>query len=255
MRARVLLGIVLSAATVTAAPAPILVSAAISLTDALTEVAGAYREATGQEVRFNFAGSNVLARQIVNGAPADLFISADQAQMDVVVARGAVLTPVPLLRNRLAIVTPSGNGAAVKDVNGLTGLRRIAVGDPAAVPAGVYAREYLQRTGLWPDVEARLLPFPNVRAALNAVAAGGADAGMVYESDAAASRSVDLALVIDGPHAPAIVYPAAVVAGSRNRDAALRFLEFLRSARAGGIFVRYKFTPVGEPKPSRPSGR
>lgn len=223
--------------------APVLVSAAISLTDALTEAAQAYRQAGGPEVRFNFAGSNVLARQIVNGAPADLFISADQAQMDYAVSRGAVGTPVALLRNRLAVVTPAGKSASVPDVAALARARRIAIGDPTAVPAGVYARQYLERIGVWGAMEPRLLPLANVRAALNAVEAGGADAGIVYESDAAASRRVDLAFVIEGPAAPAIVYPAALVTRSTNQSAATRFLEFLRGQQAAGIFRRYKLQP------------
>ena len=220
-----------------------LVSAAISLTDALTDIALAYRQTGGGDVRFNFAGSNVLARQIVNGAPADLFISADQAQMDYAVSRGAVAAPLPLLRNRLAVVTPPGTSRSIPDVAALARARRIAIGDPTAVPAGVYARQYLQRVGLWHVVEPRLLPLANVRAALNAVEAGGADAGIVYESDAAASRRTELAFVIDGPEAPEIIYPAARVTSSTNQPAAARFLEFLQGAEAAGIFRRYKLQP------------
>ena len=221
-----------------------LVSAAISLTDALIEVAQAYRQAGGADVRFNFAGSNVLARQIVNGAPSDLFISADQAQMDYAVSRGAVGSPVPLLRNRLAVVTPAGKAASMPDVAALARARRIAIGDPAGVPAGVYARQYLERIGLWGALTPRLLPLANVRAALNAVEAGGADAGIVYESDAAASRRIDLAFVIEGPAAPDIVYPAAIVTRSANQASATRFLAFLRGPQAADIFRRYKLQPA-----------
>ena len=221
--------------------APVLVSAAISLTDALSEVAAAYRSSGGSEVRFNFAGSNVLARQIANGAPADLFISADGAQMALAASRGAVDDPVPLLRNRLAVVTPAGQGNTVPDARALTRLRRIAIGDPGAVPAGVYARQYLERRGLWSTLEPRLLPLANVRAALNAVESGGADAGIVYESDAAASRTVDLAFVVDSADAPQIVYPAAVVSRSRNKEGAARFLRFLQGPEAAAIFRRYRF--------------
>lgn len=226
------------------ASGPVLVSAAISLTDALIEVERAFRSGGGDPVRFNFAGSNVLARQIINGAPADLFISADGAQMNLVEGGGAVERPIALLGNRLAVVTPRGQGGRVPDLATLASLRRIAVADPSAVPAGVYARAYLQRAGVWEAVEPRLLPLANVRAALNAVEAGGVDAGIVYESDAAASRNVDLAFIPDGPAAPRIVYPAAVVRRARNRDGALRFLEYLRSPEAAEIFRRYKFQPL-----------
>jgi molybdate transport system substrate-binding protein len=246
--------LVLAALLVQAREAPLLVSAAISLTDALTESAAAYRAGGGGEVRFNFAGSNVLARQIVNGAPADLFISADAAQMALAASRNAVDAAVPLLHNRLAVVTPSGQAVRVPDLQGLLRLRRIAVGDPDAVPAGVYAREYLQRRGLWASLQPRLLPLANVRAALNAVESGGADAGIVYESDAAASPRVDLAVLIDGPDAPVITYPAALVTRSTNKGAAARFLRYLQGPEAGSIFRRYRFRPAAsELPPARPT--
>jgi molybdate transport system substrate-binding protein len=159
-------------------------------------------------------------------------------------SRRAVDPAVPLLHNRLAVVTPSGQAARVPDLHALLRLRRIAVGDPDAVPAGVYAREYLQRRGLWTSLQSRLLPLANVRAALNAVESGGADAGIVYESDAAASRRVDLAYVIDGPDAPVILYPAALVSRSSNKAAAAQFLLFLQGPEAGAIFRRYRFTPA-----------
>jgi molybdate transport system substrate-binding protein len=239
---------------VTSAPqTPLVVSAAISLTDALTDIARVFRESGGEHIRYNFAGSNVLARQILNGAPADLFISADDAQMRLAAATGAVERPIPLLRNRLAVVTPAGKAATVPDVTALAKARRVAVGDPSAVPAGVYAREYLMRTGDWQALEPRLLPLANVRAALNAVEAGGADAGIVYESDAAASRRVDLAFVIDGPQAPQIIYPAAVVTASRNKAGAERFLAFLRGPQAGEVFAKYKFRQVPGSSAQRPT--
>lgn len=235
--------------------APLLVSAAISLTDALTEIAAAYRSAGGSDVRFNFAGSNVLARQIANGAPADLFISADNVQMALAASRGAVDHPVPLLRNRLAVVTPAGHGTAVPDASALTRLRRIAIGDPGAVPAGVYARQYLERRGLWSALQPRLLLLANVRAALNAVESGGADAGIVYESDAAASRRVDLAFVVESPDAPQILYPAAIVSRSRNKESAAHFLRFLQGPEAAAIFLRYRLRPAAAPADTSPRVR
>lgn len=220
-------------------------SAAISLTDALQEIASAYR-ATGEgEVRFNFAGSNVLARQIVNGAPSDLFISADEAQMEYVQRTGAidVATRIPLLGNRLAIVTAPG-ATPVTDVQALRRVRRIAIGDPAAVPAGVYARQFLEAAGMWEALQPRLLTLGNVRAALAAVESGGAAAAIVYESDAHASRRIEIGFVVTGPHAPRIVYPAAVVSRSKNDGAARRFLEFLRGPQARQVFERHRFVPM-----------
>jgi molybdate transport system substrate-binding protein len=134
-----------------AAPPVVTVSAAISLTDALEEAARTYRDAGGAELRFNFAGSNVLARQILNGAPVDLFISADEAQMKLVEDSGAIApgTRIDLLANRLAVVL-SSSAPAVNDAGGLAqpAIRRLALGDPQAVPAGVYAKQYLQATGV-----------------------------------------------------------------------------------------------------------
>ncbi|MBA2305377.1 MAG: molybdate ABC transporter substrate-binding protein [Acidobacteria bacterium] len=223
---------------------PVVVSAAISLTDALGEIEQAYTAAGGGALRFNFAGSNVLARQIVNGAPVDIFISADQAQMDYAEQRGAIenATRIDLLANRLAVVTPAGKGSTAADLQALLRLKRIAVADPAAVPAGVYARQFLERAGAWQVVQGRLLPLANVRAALAAAESGGADAAIVYESDAAASKKVDLGFVVTGAAAPRILYPAAIVARSKTREPARKFMVFLRAPQAAAIFQRYKFT-------------
>ncbi len=223
---------------------PVVVSAAISLTDALGEIEQAYAAAGGSALRFNFAGSNVLASQIVNGAPVDIFISADAAQMDYAQQRGAIenATRIDLLANRLAVVTPAGKGSTAADLQALLRLKRIAVADPAAVPAGVYARQFLERAGAWQVVQGQLLPLANVRAALAAAESGGADAAIVYESDAAASKKVDLGFVVTGAAAPRILYPAAIVARSKTREPARRFMAFLRGPQAAAIFQRYKFT-------------
>src|SRR5262245_54301766 len=226
------------------------VSAAISLTDSLEAVGRAYAAAGGGPVRFNFAGSNVLARQLVNGAPADVFISADEAQMDVADHAGAIdrATRVGLLGNRLAVITRKDNatGSLIRNVRDLAreDVRRIALGDPSAVPAGVYARSYLQKSGVWPQVSSKIVPVANVRAALTVVENGSADAAIVYETDVALATTAVTAFVVTGPDAPRIVYPAAVVAHSRHRDAAARFLSFLTGAQAAAIFRRFGFTPL-----------
>ena len=239
--------------TVAFAPAggqePLTVSAAISLTDALEAIAAAYAEAGGGPIRFNFAGSNVLARQLVNGAPADLFVSADAAQMDVV-AQAGVIEPgsrVDLLGNRLAVI--ARGGAASAPIRRLEDLlrpevKRIALGDPSAVPAGVYAREYLKAAGVWAPLESKVVPVANVRAALTVVENGSADAAIVYETDAALSTGATTAFIVSGPHAPRIIYPAAMVVRSRQPEAARRFLSFLRGSAASAIFRRFGFTPL-----------
>jgi molybdate transport system substrate-binding protein len=222
------------------------VSAAVSLTDALEEVAKAYRAKGDGDVRFNFGPSNMLARQIANGAPVDLFISADEAQMKVAAAAGAIDTKtiVNLLSTRLAVVTRRGSGRRLRDWRDLEdpSVRRIAIGDPSAVPAGVYAKEFLQRVGIWDRLQPRLVPVSTVRAALAAAANGSADAAIVYETDAAGSQSVEVGFVVSGPQAPAIVYLAAITTHARNRPAAERFLRYLRSREAQSVFTRYKFT-------------
>ncbi len=206
------------AALLATAP-PVLVSAAISLTDALLEIEKAYAASGGGPVRFNFAASNVLARQIANGAPADIFISADLVQMKYAEQAGAIEAGScrHLLGNALAVVTPVGR-APMTSARGLAdpAVRRIAIGDPAAVPAGFYAQQYLERQGLWRRLQPKLLSLSNVRAALSAVENGGADAAIVYESDAAASRRVSLAFVVAPGDAPPIIYPMAIVSRSRN---------------------------------------
>lgn len=230
-----------------AAPPPVTVSAAISLTESLEAVAREFESAGGGAVRFNFAGSNVLSRQIVNGAPVDLFISADEAQMQLAEKAGAidVGTRIDLLGNRLAIVTMPG-GPAVHDARGLLqpAVRRIAIGDPAAVPAGLYARQYLQSAGVWDALQPKLVPVSNVRAAVTAVENGSADAAIAYESDAAVARRARAAFVISGPAAPRIVYPAAIVSACAHRAAAERLLAFLKGAQAAVIFRKYKFVPL-----------
>jgi molybdate transport system substrate-binding protein len=223
------------------------VSAAISLTDALEAVARAYRQAGGGTVQFNFAASNVLVRQIVSGAPVDVYISADETQMDVAAKSGAVdgHTRIDLLGNRLALIArPDFTG--LRDARDLLqpAIRRIAIGDPDAVPAGVYARQFLQAAGLWDGLRAKLIPVANVRAAVAAVENGSVDLAIGYESDAAVAKHARTVLVISGAAAPRIVYPAAIVSRSPHREAAGRFLSFLRGAEAAAIFKTFMFVPL-----------
>ena len=226
---------------------PITVSAAVSLTECLDVVGRAYQNSGGGAVRFNYAGSHVLARQIASGAPVDVFISADDRQMDVAARAGAIdaSTRVDLLGNHLALVTRADR-PPLGDARGLlhASIRRIAIGDPDAVPAGVYARQYLQAAGLWTAVTGKLVPVASVRAALAAVENGSADAAITYETDAVAARGRAPAVVIAGADAPRIVYPAAIVSSSRHRAAAARFMAFLRGPEATAIFQKYKFVPL-----------
>ena len=223
------------------------VSAAISLTEAFADVAAAYRAAGGGPIHFNFAASNVLARQIISGAPVDVFVSADDLQMDVVESAGllAAGTRVPVVANQLVVVV-GDRAASVTSARDLAApdIRRIAIGDPAAVPAGVYAKAYLERIGVWTRLAARIVPTTNVRAALTAVRNGSVDAALVYATDATTAKGLRVAEVISGPDSPSIVYPAAVVKTTRRAPAAARFLDFLRSPAAQTIFQRHGFLPL-----------
>lgn len=243
----------LTAAALAFAAAPagqpdLTVSAAVSLTNALEAIAPVYKRVSGTRVRFNFGASNVLARQIVNRAPVDVFISADEAQMDLVAAAGAIApgTRIDLLSNRLAIVTSAGRGGMVRDVRGLLApdIRRIAIGDPAAVPAGVYAKRYLEAMGLWASLAPKLVPVASVRGALAAVQHAAADAGIVYESDTVSAAGIDTAVIVPAADGPRIVYPAAVVSTTRRSADAQRLLDFLRGPAATQIFRQFKFMPV-----------
>jgi molybdate transport system substrate-binding protein len=238
------------------APPPLTVSAAISLTDAMEVLGPMYAGRGGASIRFNYGGSNALARQIVRGAPVDVFISADEAQMNVVEAAGAIddATRVNLLSNRLAVVSRRGNAGALRDGSALASatVRRIAIGDPSAVPAGVYARQYLEKRGLWTALQPKLVPVASVRAALGAAENGTVDAALVYDSDALHAE-VDVGFVVTGVDAPHIVYPAAVVRASRLRQDASRFLEFLCGDEAAAVLARHKFVPLRcrSPRPAR----
>ena len=225
----------------------ITVSAAVSLSESLQEIVNSY-EASGGRVGLNLAASNVLSRQIVNGAPVDVFISADEAQMAVVEKAGLIAagSRVALLHNQLAIVVRPDRSAVLASAAALAdnAVKRIAIGDPDAVPAGVYAKRYLERTGLYGKLQSKLIPSSSVRAALAAVESGGADAGLVYVTDARASKRVRVAAVITGSDAPEIVYPACVIRSSAKRDTAAAFLRFLQTADAARIFERHGFQPI-----------
>jgi molybdate transport system substrate-binding protein len=226
----------------------ITVSAAVSLTESLQEIAKIYETAGGRVITLNLAASNVLSRQIVNGAPVDVFISADEAQMALVEKAGLIAagSRVVLLRNQLAIVVRTDRSVDVGSAAALASdaVKRIAIGDQDAVPAGVYARSYLERIGLFAKLQPKLVPSTSVRAALSAVASGAVDAGFVYVTDARASKQVRVAAVISGPDAPDITYPACVIQSSRQREAAAAFLSFLRTADAARAFERYGFKPI-----------
>jgi molybdate transport system substrate-binding protein len=229
----------------TARAADLLVFAAASLTDSLKQIGADYEKQTGQKVIFNFAASSTLERQIAEGAPADLFFSADEAKMDRLAKRSLILadTRVSRLSNSLVIVVPADSSLAISSATNLAdaAVKRIALADTKAVPAGIYAKEYLSKLKLWPAIEPKVVPTENVRAALAAVASGNVEAGMVYKTDAAISHQVKVAYEIPLAEGPPISYPMAVVKDSRQPAAAKAFENYLASAAAGKVFEQYGF--------------
>jgi molybdate transport system substrate-binding protein len=225
----------------------VLVSAAASLAEVMETLGRDYEQRTGVRVSVNTGASNTLARQIANGAAVDLFISADEAQMNAV--RGDIVagTRVDLLSNQLAIAVPADRPRTLRSARDLTdpAIKRIAVGDPAAVPAGIYARTYLEQLGVWRALSKKVVPSASVRLALAAVENGAADAAIVYRTDIASARRAALALAIPVAEGPRIVYPAAVISAGRNREAAVRMLAWLRGAEAAAIFRAAGFIPIG----------
>ena len=238
----------LAAAPVAAqAPRGPLVLAAASLQESLTAAAQAFA-ATGQPLPvISFAASSALARQIDAGAPADLFVSADEAWMDYVANKQLVRpgTRVAFLTNRLVLVAPAAQPLKL-DIRFGFGLAaalgdgRLAMADPDSVPAGKYGKAALTALGVWRDVEPKVARAENVRAALALVGRGAARAGIVYETDARAAKDVMIVGVFPASSHPPITYPLALLAGSTN-PAAERFRVFLLSEPGKAIFARYGF--------------
>ncbi len=231
--------------TATTRAAEITVFAAASLSESLKAIASDYQKSSGDKVNFNLGASSLLARQIEEGAPADLFFSADEAKMDGLEKKGLIHkeTRKSLLSNSLVIVVAAEQGANITAASDLaTGkIKHLALAEPSSVPAGIYAKEYLQKQKLWTAVESKVIPTENVRAALAAVESGNADAGIVYKTDAAISKKVKVAFEIPRNDAPAISYPVAVVKGSKNLSAAQKFMDYLESEPAAKVFRQFGF--------------
>jgi molybdate transport system substrate-binding protein len=226
------------------------VFAAASLTNALEEAGAAWRAANpGKGLKFSFAASSALARQIEQGAPADIFASADEDWMNYLAERKLVATETrrSLLGNRLVLVMPAETSTRVDlkpgvDLSALLGANgRIATGDPASVPVGKYAREALTNLGLWAMLEPRLARAENVRAALALVERGEAPVGIVYATDAAVAPKVRVAGTFPAGSHTAITYPFAAIQG-RDSPAAKAFLAWLAGPSARPIFEKAGFS-------------
>jgi molybdate transport system substrate-binding protein len=225
------------------------VFAAASLKNAIDDIADAWKAAGGAPVAASYASSSTLAKQIEQGAPADVFISADEQWMSYLAARMLVTPPHDLLTNRLVLISAKANPIDIDIEPGMdlvTPLAggRLAVGDPSNVPAGIYAKEALQKLGVWSAVEPHLAPAADVRAALVLVSRGEVPLGIVYETDALVDPGVRIAGIFpEESHTP-IRYPVAAVASRISPDGA-RFIAFLDSPTARAIFKRYGFGTAG----------
>ena len=221
------------------------VSAAASLGDALKEIGAAYEKTSGDHLVLNFAASSVLARQIEEGAPADLIFSADEAKLDDLEKNGLLApgTRKSLLSNQLVVIVPADSTLGIASAKDLTypAVKRIAMGEPSSVPAGIYGRTYLEKLGLWQAIQPKVIPEENVRAALAAVESGDVEAGIVYKTDELIAKGVKLAVEVPLKDGPDISYPVAILKESKQPDAAKKLEDYLESPAAKTVFQKYGF--------------
>ena len=244
-RVGLLLALFLMSAQVSARADEILVSAAASLTDVLKDIGKAYQMKSKHKILLTLGSSNFLARQIDQGAPADMFFSADLAQMDLLEKNGRLEpgTRKNLLSNQLVIIVPSASRLAITSPKDLlkSEVKRIALADPAAVPVGVYASKYLGDEGLWEKVKPKIVPVLDVRATLASVESGNVEAGFVYKTDAAISQKVKIVFEVPIEKGPKITYPIAIVKESKKKEAARAFMNYFLSPAGKALFEKYGF--------------
>ncbi len=241
-------GAMMLAAPAARADEQVVVFAAASLKNALDEVNKACEKDVGEAAKISYAASSALAKQIEEGAPADVFISADLDWMKYLSDKKLTKsdTEVKLLGNQIVLVAPKDSKAEVKiekgfDLAKVIGDGKLAMGDFKAVPAGKYGKAALESLGAWSSVEGKVAQAENVRAALKLVATAEAAAGIVYQTDANAEKGVKVIGVFPEETHPPIVYPVAQTAESKDKDAPA-FLKCLRSAKAGELFKAQGFT-------------
>jgi molybdate transport system substrate-binding protein len=252
--ARVLLGLLFAATLVAAPPArsdDLTVFAAASLKNAAEDIGKAYEAAGKGKATFSFASSSELAKQIENGAPASIFISADTKWVDYLQEKNLIVTETrrDLLGNQLTLIAPSDSSLAADfasgvDLAALIGDGKLAIADPDSVPAGRYGKAALEKLGLWAAVEPKVVRTKDVRAALALVERGEAAAGVVYRTDALVSDKVKIAGEFPEDSHPPIVYPIAIVA-EHNDDAAKAFYSYLTGDEARAVFEKYGFSILG----------
>jgi molybdate transport system substrate-binding protein len=223
----------------------ILVSAAASLTDVLKEISSGYQSKSKHTVKFNFGPSSGLARQIDEGAPADLFFSADLPQMEKLDKSGRLEpgTRKNLLSNQLVIIVPADSKLTIVSPKDLlkADIKRIALAEPSSVPVGVYSSKYLADEGLWDQVKPKIVPVQDVRATLASVESGNVEAGFVYKTDAAVSKKVKIVYEVPIDQGPKITYPVAIVKESKRKDVARDFLDYVQTSSTKELFRKYGF--------------
>jgi molybdate transport system substrate-binding protein len=230
-------------------PAPtstILVAAAVSLQKALQEVTPIYTTANpNQTVNYNFAASGVLAQQIEQGAPVDVFISAADRQMNTLQSKGLLVagTQQNLLTNQLVLIVPKQSSVSLTNFGQLIkpAVKRISIGEPRSVPVGQYATEVFKNLGILEQVKPKFVLGNNVKSVLTTVETGDVDAGIVYITDAKSSDRVKIAAIANEKlHSP-IHYPIAAIESSKSRAGSRQFIEFLQSKPARTVFKKYGF--------------
>ena len=243
--------LVAGALALPAAPAAakdLLVFAAASLKNALDDIDASYKKETGKAVTVSFAASSALAKQVEQGAPADVFISADLDWMDYLAKKNLIKagTSSNLLGNSIVLVAPADSKATTKIAPGfalasLLGDGHLAMANTQSVPAGKYGKAALEKLGVWDSVKDRVAQADNVRAALLLVSRGEAPLGIVYKTDVAADPKVKIIDSFPDDSHPPIIYPVAVIAASTNPDAAA-YLAYLKSPTAAAAFEKQGFT-------------
>ena len=234
-------------ATPTTPTVKLTVAAAASLTDAANELKTIYTAKHPEvKITYNFGSSGTLQKQIEEGAPADLFISAGKSQMDALAAKDLIAADSrkDLLGNELVLI--AGKDSTLTDLNGLTdpAITKISIGQPEDVPAGKYAKESLTSLNLYNQIESKIVFAKDVRQVLTYVESGNVQAGLVYKSDTYGAENIKIvATAPEDSHKP-IVYPMAVIKASKNQDAAQAFADFLASSEAAAVFSKYEFTTL-----------
>ncbi|MFC5528267.1 molybdate ABC transporter substrate-binding protein [Cohnella yongneupensis] len=222
------------------------VSAAASLTDALTEIQKQYEASHDRvKIKFNFAASGTLQQQIEQGAPVDLFISAAAKNMNALVDKQLIAEDehTNLLSNSLVVVTPVDSKITIANMADLSqdGVKQIAIGIPSSVPAGNYAQQALTKAGLWEAMQSKTVQAKDVRQVLQDVETGNVDAGFVYKTDALTSKKSNIAFSVDPASYDSIVYPIGIVKATKYSDEAKDLYAYLQSKEAMDIFLKYGF--------------